>query len=189
MKLTEEFNLAGPCGIFCGLCTKYQSKAPSRCIGCRLGEQHSWCSIYKCCVMKRGFPTCIECQEYPCERYTRRGWGGDQWSRTAQDNLNFIKNNGMEQWLERQREKRLAVEKMLKNYNDGRSMNFYCSTCIVMPVSLINQAIDEMKQRLSDNQIDSSDVKAKAKALKAVIQELASKSGIELKNLKQVEKA
>jgi len=181
MKLTEEFNLAGPCGIFCGLCTKYQSKSPSRCIGCRLGEQHSWCSIYGCCVTKKGFTTCIECEQYPCERYTRRGWGGDQWSQAAQDNLNSIKNNEMEQWLEGQRARRLAVEELLETYNDGRSMSFYCSACIVMPISLINQAIDEMKQRLSNNQIDSSDVKAKAKALRAIIQELASKSGIDLK--------
>jgi len=181
MKLIEEFNLAGPCGIFCGLCAKYQSKAPSRCIGCRMGEQHSWCSIYRCCVMEKAFTTCIECEEYPCERYTRRGWGGDQWSRAAQDNLNSIKNNEMEQWLEGQRARRLAVEELLENYNDGRSMSFYCSVCIVMPISLINQAIDEMKQRLSDNHIDNSDVKAKAKALRAIIQELASKSGIDLK--------
>lgn len=181
MKLTEEFSLAGPCGIFCGLCAKYQSKAPSRCIGCRLGEQHSWCSIYRCCVMKKGFTTCIECEEYPCERYKRRGWGEDQWSRTAQDNLNSIKNNGMERWLEEQRERRLAMTELLDNYNDGRSMSFYCSACIVMSISLINQAIDEMKQKLSDNHIDNSDVKAKAKVLRAIIQELASKSGIDLK--------
>ena len=73
------------------------------------------------------------------------------------------------------------MEELLETYNDGRSMNFYCSACIVMPISLINQAIDEMKQRLSDNHIDNSDVKAKAKALRAIIQELASKSGIDLK--------
>ena len=131
--------------------------------------------------MKKGLTTCIECEEYPCERYTRRGWGGDQWSQTAQDSLNSIKKNGMEKWLEGQRARRLAVEELLENYNDGRSMSFYCSACIVMPISLINQAIDEMKQRLSDNHIDNSDVKAKAKALRAIIQELASKSGIDLK--------
>jgi len=131
--------------------------------------------------MKKGFTTCIECEQYPCERYTRRGWGGDQWSQTAQDSLNSIKKNGMERWLKEQRERRLAVEELLETYNDGRSMSFYCSACIVMPISLINQAIDEMKQRLSDNHIDNSDVKAKAKALRAIIQELASKSGIDLK--------
>ena len=73
------------------------------------------------------------------------------------------------------------MEELLETYNDGRSMSFYCSACIVMPISLINQAIDEMKQRLSDNHIDNPDVKAKAKALRAIIQELASKSGIDLK--------
>jgi hypothetical protein len=131
--------------------------------------------------MKNELTTCIECEEYPCERYTRRGWGEDQWSRTAQDSLNSIKNNGMDKWLKEQRERRLAVQELLENYNDGKSMSFYCSACIVMPVSLINQAMDEMKQRLSNNHIDSSDVKAKAKALRTIIQELASKSGIDLK--------
>ena len=180
--MTEEFTLAGPCGIFCGLCTKYQSKAPSRCLGCRIGEQHSWCSIYRCCVTKRGFTSCIECEEYPCERYARRSWGTDQMSRAAQDSLNAIKKTGMEAWLKEQRERQLAVEELLNNYNDGRSMSFYCLTCTLMPVDLINQAIGEIKQRLAaDNQIDTSDIKARAKALRAIIQSIASKSGIDLK--------
>ena len=182
MELTEELNLAGPCGIFCGLCTKYQSKAPSRCLGCRLGEQHSWCSIYRCCVMKKEFTTCLECEEYPCERYSRRGWGTDQQSRTAQDNLDSIEKTGMERWLKEQRERRLAVEELLDNYNDGRSMSFYCSACTLMPVNLINQAVDEMKQRLSDNRINDSDTKAKAKTLRAIIHDLALESGIDLKS-------
>ena len=179
--LREESNLAGPCGIFCGLCIKYQSKAPSRCLGCRLGEQHSWCSIYRCCVMKKEFATCLECEEYPCERYSRRGWEEDQQTRVAQDSLNSIKKAGIESWLYEQKERRLAVEELLDNYNDGRSMSFYCLACTLMPVNLINQAVDEMKQRLSDNQIDNLDMKAKAKALRAIIHDLASESGIDLK--------
>jgi hypothetical protein len=50
-----------------------------------------------------------------------------------------------------------------------------------MPPDLINKAMEELKQRLSDNQIDNSDIKAKAKALKAIIQELALLSDIELR--------
>lgn len=146
MKLTEEINLAGPCGIFCGLCTKYQSKAPSRCLGCRIGEQHSWCSIYRCCVMKKGYTTCMECEEYPCERYSRRGWGEDQQTRTAQDSSNSIKKTGMERLLEEQKERRLAVEELLNSYNEGRSMSFYCLACTLMPVNLINQAVNEVKK-------------------------------------------
>ena len=181
MNQTGDINLAGPCGIFCGLCTKYQSKAPSRCLGCRLGEQHSWCSIYRCCVMKKGRTTCIECEEYPCDRYARRGWGIDPQSRTAQHNLDIIKKTGMGRLLEEQKERRLAVEELLANYNDGRAMSFYCLACTLMPVNLINQAVDEMKQRLSDSQIDNLDMKTKAKALRTIIQNLASKSGIDLK--------
>ena len=131
--------------------------------------------------MKRGFTTCIECEEYPCERYARRGWGTDQISRAAQDSLNTIKKTGMEAWLKEQRERRLAVDELLNNYNDGRPMSFYCLACTLMPVDLINQAIGEIKQKLSDNQIDNSDIKTRAKALRAIIQDMASKSGIDLK--------
>jgi hypothetical protein len=178
MDLGEEMNLAGCCGIFCGLCTKYQSKAPSRCIGCRLGEQHSWCSIYKCCVMKRGLLTCIECDDHPCERYVRRKWGMDQQSRVAQDNLERIKKVGLEPWLEEQRERRLMVEELLTNYNEGRSMSFYCLACTLMPIDLISEASAEIRTM----PVDDSDVEARAKALRLIIQELASKSDIELRS-------
>ena len=164
MNLVEEIDLAGCCGIFCGLCTKYQSKAPSRCIGCRLGEQHSWCSIYKCCVVKKDLVTCIECDEYPCERYVRRKWGTDQMSRMAEISLEQIKETGMEAWLEEQRKRRLLVEELLENYNDGRSMSFYCLSCTLMPLDLLNEALIEIKAM----SIDDSDIKAKAKVLKSV---------------------
>ena len=180
MNMTKEIDLAGPCGIFCGLCTKYQSKASSRCLSCRIGEQHSWCSIYKCCVVKKGLTTCVECQEYPCERYARRDWGTDSMSRVAQDSMNTIKKTGMEPWLTEQKARRLVVQELLDNYNDGRSMTFYCTACTLMPVNLVNQAIAELKQRLCDNQIDDSDIKARAKTLRGIIQGLASKSDVDL---------
>jgi hypothetical protein len=58
--------------------------------------------------MKRVLVTCIECDEYPCERYARRKWGTDQESRVAQENLERIKGVGLEAWLEEQRERRLS---------------------------------------------------------------------------------
>ena len=181
MNLMEESNLAGCCGIFCGLCTKYQSKAPSRCTGCRLGGQHSWCSIYKCCVMKKGFVTCVECDEYPCERYARRDWGTDQLSRAAEKNLESIKGIGFENWLQEQKKCRLLLENLLDTYNEGRSMSFYCRAALLMPPVLIDEAVNELKKKIAAGQIDSSDVKAQAKSLKAIIQSWAQTAGIELK--------
>lgn len=128
--------------------------------------------------MKRGLVTCIECDEYPCERYSRRGWGNDQETKIAQKNLERIKEVGLERWLEEQRERRLLLEKLLDNYNDGRSMSFYCVATTLMPVDLVSKAVDEM---LTTYQGDDSDIKAKVKSLRAIIEDLASKSNIHLK--------
>ena len=131
--------------------------------------------------MKKGFTTCAECEEYPCERYSRRGWGTDQWSQTAQESLNSIKAFGIEDWLEKQRKRRLLLEDLLASYNDGRSMSFYCLATAVMPPELVNEAVNNLKEELTTNQVNSSDRKATAKALREIIQRLAQEHGIELK--------
>ena len=128
--------------------------------------------------MKRGLVTCIECDDYPCERLLRIYWASDQESRTAQKNLERIREAGLEMWLKEQRERRLLVENLLDNYNDGRSMSFYCAASMLMPPELINKAVDEM---LATYRGDDLDIKAKAKALRAIIDDLASKSNINLK--------
>lgn len=177
MNSLGEKNLVGCCGLRCGLCAKYQSKAPSRCIGCRLGEQHSWCSIYSCCEVKNGFEICIECVDYPCETYVRRRWGTDQVSRVAQQDMERIRKSGLETWLEEQRERRLLLEELLASYNEGRSMSFYCLACALMPIALITEALAEAEAV----PLDGPDLKAKANGLRSIIHRLASESGIELK--------
>jgi len=170
--MIEDKNLIGCCGIYCGLCTKYQSKAPSRCIGCRLGEQHDWCSIYKCCVIKKGLITCIECDEYPCERYKRR-WAKypEDW-KIPRESLERIRREEVEDWLKEQVERRLLLEKMLENYNEGRSMSSYCKSCTNLPVKLIKRAIEKAEKRFESERIEKSDIKSKAKIVKEIIREL-----------------
>lgn len=102
-------------------------------------------------------------------------------SKTAEESLESIKKTGMKDWLEEQRNRRLLLENLLANYNEGRSMSFYCLAAMLMPPKLIEKAISELKEKLATNQLDSSDIKAKAKAARETIQGLAQKSGIELK--------
>ena len=117
MKNNEAKNLIGCCGIYCTLCNKYQSKAPSRCIGCKLGEQHSWCSIWNCCTKKHGFETCAECSEiFDCPIFLRRKVA--EWTPAA-DNLRQIKEVGLENLLKEQKERQTLVEELLQNYNEG----------------------------------------------------------------------
>jgi len=96
-------------------------------------------------------------------------------------NLKRITQVGLEIYLEEQRERRLLVEYLLTNYNEGRSMSFYCRACALMPPELIRQAIDDMKGLLATKQVDRSDLRAKAKAMRTTGQELASRSAIDLK--------
>ncbi len=78
------------------------------------------------------------------------------------------------------------LENLLADYNEGRSMSFYCLATALMPLELIDKAISGLKEKLASNQIDSSDIKAKAKALRAIIQSLAQERGIELKFRKKM---
>lgn len=185
MTMLEEKHLAGCCGLYCGLCPRFQSTAPSRCPGCQLGEQHAYCSVYRCCVTKRGLFTCADCHEYPCERLLRvLGVEEDLDSfishKPALPNLDRIREAGLETYLGEQRERRLLVEQLLADYNEGRSMGFYCAACALMPPGLIRQAIGEMEQLLTSKQVNDLDLKAKARIMKSLVRELASKSGIDL---------
>ena len=129
--------------------------------------------------MKKGLITCVECEEYPCERYARRGWGTDQLSRTAEKSLANIEESGMEDWLKEQKRRQLLLESLLINYNEGRSMSLYCLAATLMSPELIEKAMGELKERIVDGQINSLNVKAKAKALKEIIQDLAQEHDIE----------
>ncbi len=178
MKHDEAKDLIGCCGLYCGLCNKYQSKAASRCIGCKLGEQHSWCSIWNCCVKKHSFENCTECNEvFKCRIFSRRKIA--EWIPAAA-NLRQIAEVGLENWLAQQRERQTLVEHLLQNYNEGRSMSLYCKVCARMSIDSINGALREAEKRLASEQVGESDKKSKAKILKATIEDLALKSNIDL---------
>jgi hypothetical protein len=173
MKKSGAKNLIGCCGLYCGLCNKFQSKSPSRCIGCKLGEQHSWCSIWNCCVKKHGFETCTECSEiFDCTIFLRRKV--IEWIPAA-DNLHQMREVGLGSWLREQTERQTLLEELLQNYNEGRSVARYCKLCARIPIDLINQAIKEVKEKLETEKVNKSDLKSKARALKSVIKDLALK--------------
>lgn len=137
--------------------------------------------------------TCADCDEYPCEKLLKKLGIDPQLDsfishKPALPNLDRIREVGLKVWLKEQRERRLVLEGMLANYNDGRSMSFYCVATALMPIGMIKKAVDKLQNMLVKNQVDDSDIKAKAKALRSIIQDIASKSGIDLKLRKQSRK-
>jgi hypothetical protein len=185
-NLHEDAHLAGCCGLYCGLCPRYQSTAPSRCPSCHKGEHHSYCSVYRCCVTKRGLVTCAECTEYPCERLLRVigvDLEADSFisHKPAIPNLERIREVGLDLHLDEQRGRRLIAEYLLAGYNDGRSMTFYCTACTLMPVELIRSTVNGAGIVSENRAADAATHKARAKAMRAAIQTRASEAGIDLR--------
>jgi len=88
----------GACGLYCGACG-----APD-CGGCRserIDEYVEGCR-FRICAGGKGIDFCCFCEEYPCEELEK--FMNDEWPHhwTIRANLEYIKENGVEKWLEAQ---------------------------------------------------------------------------------------
>jgi len=106
-----DTTLIAPCGMNCGICLAYLRKE-RKCPGC-LGNNSNKpptrlnCVIKNCEVINKnrsGF--CYECEDYPCKRLQQL----DKRYRTKYgmsmiENLDYIKNNGISAFVEKQEER------------------------------------------------------------------------------------
>jgi hypothetical protein len=113
MEKVQKHDLIAPCGMNCGLCASYLAlknnvkakgvKMPY-CVGCRPRKKN--CAFLKkhCAKLsKEEVNFCFECTSFPCDhlitidsRYKAR------YRMSMIENLNFIKTEGMEKFLEKQ---------------------------------------------------------------------------------------
>lgn len=182
MKLAEEKSLVGCCGLYCGLCPRHQSTAASKCPGCKILSLQLSCKLYNCCVKKNGLETCAACSDFPCEKYDKF-FDGDSFisHRVCLPNMQQIQKVGLTKWLREQSKRRQTLEDLLAGYNEGRSCSFLCVATALMPPKLIAKAVKQAQKTMAAEQVADSDIKAKAKILRATIQDFASKADIDLK--------
>ncbi|MBP7049418.1 MAG: DUF3795 domain-containing protein [Phycisphaerae bacterium] len=72
MVTTKKYPTIGVCGLDCGLCPRYYTAGPSRCLGCAgpdFPNRHPSCSFITCCVKKKGLEVCGECPDFPCSKF------------------------------------------------------------------------------------------------------------------------
>jgi hypothetical protein len=98
----------------------------------------------------------------------------------AAHNLHQISEAGIESWLGEQKERQVLLEVLLQNYNEGRSMNFYCKVCARMPIDLIRKAMEETREILASEKVNPFDMKSKARVLKSEIKDLSVEGNIDL---------
>lgn len=144
----------------------------------------AYCAVYRC-VTGRGYLTCAECLEYPCTRLKKalkleQGLDSFVSHRPAVDNLEHIRKFNLESFLGDQHERRLLAERLIADYNGGRSMTLYCTACALLPVRVVGQAIDAIEREVRGGRIERGDRKALAKRMRSILTDLADLLRVDL---------
>jgi hypothetical protein len=180
----KKYPIVGVCGLDCGLCPRYYTEGTSKCPGCcgpGFWEKMPGCGVITCCVKKRGLETCAECADFDdCERVARlldsiKIKDSFISHRPIEANLLFIRKRGIKEFARLELEKQEFLRHLLANYDEGRSKSFYCTSCQLVPLNNLKQALKgaEVTQ--------DTPLKGRAKAVRAVISNMAGSLGIDLR--------
>ena len=144
------------CGLDCGMCTRHYTEG-------KFYETMGSCGYITCCVKNKGLEVCSECDEFPCQRF-------DKWldkceehdsfitHRNVKDNLEYIQKNGLKRYLDQQSKRIELLEHFLKNYNDGRSRNFYCLATTLLTLRSLNNSLKKADLQISSEKIGKKDL-------------------------------
>ena len=180
----KKYETIAACGIDCGLCPRFYTKGNSVCPGCGgpdFKEKHPSCGVLTCCVIKNGFETCAECSEFPCSRFKTWSSGCDTFvtHKKMLSNLEEIKADGIEKFVEKQNVRIRILKGLLADYDDGKTKSFFCQACTLLPASELQRVYNELRKA------DPADeLKERSKAAKKLIIEAADSLGIDLKKRK-----
>ena len=95
-------------------------------------------------------------------------------------NLEYIRERGIEDFIEQQGRRIAALETMLTNFYDGRSKSYYCIAATVLSMSDLEISIDKAEKEVEISNTPD-DTKTRAKILRGILNCYAEKAGIELK--------
>ena len=185
----KTYPTLGCCGLDCGLCPRYYTVGASRCPGCAgldFFNKHPSCGTITCCVKKKGLEVCAQCDEFPCSKFA--SWldkltieDSFVTHQKIKPNLYFIKQQGLERFLEQQAKRIKLLERMLQDFDDGRSKSFYCIATTLLPVAELETLINEAEHKIKGEKVKADDTKTKAKILRELLNGFAAKGGVELK--------
>lgn len=169
----------GACGLDCGLCPRYYTEGPSRCPGCAgpdFFNKHPSCSFITCCVKKKNLEVCAECVDFPCPKFKSH----EEYQQLKESssypsckkiilNLNYIKEYGIEKFMEQQNKRIRFLETMIENFNDGRSRSYFCRVAVLLDLSRLENSLDKAMHNIKEEKIKIGDFKNKAKILKKIL--------------------
>jgi len=84
-------------------------------------------------------------------------------------NLNFVKEQGIGEFVRQQKKRIKLLETMVANFDDGRSRSFYCKSVALLDLTTLEDSLDKASRKTKKDNIKPSDIKAKAKILKGIL--------------------
>jgi hypothetical protein len=180
----------GVCGLDCGLCPRYYTAGTSRCPGCGgpgFSQKHPSCSFITCCIKKRSLEVCGQCPDWPCSKFKgeeeyRKLESSSSYPpyRKVLSNLRFIKDEGVDQFIELQKTRIGLLETMIKGYDEGRSKSFYCRAAALLDPKTLKGSLDKAEELTKACGSSRSDMSQRAKVLRAVLAEATLCEAIQL---------
>ena len=182
----KKYPIVGACGLNCGLCPRYYTEGTSRCPGCcgpGFWQKMPGCGFITCCVKKKGLEACAECGDWEeCERVAKlldSAKYKDSFlsHRPVAANFAFIQKNGIGEFARREVEKQKFLRHLTDNYDEGRSKSFYCTSCQLVPLDKLREALANVETELTE----ATDIKEKAKLVREAITSLAHALQIDMR--------
>lgn len=138
------------------------------CSGCGFGNQS--CPIARCSLEHGKVQYCFECPEYPCERYDGiEAFDSFVTHRNQKADLEKARRD-IEAYTAEQVEKRQILERLMREYNDGRKKTLFCLAVNLLPIG-------DLMAAFVDGDMDLP-IEDRARLMERRLKE---KSGVELK--------
>lgn len=174
--------LVSLCGLNCGLCTMHLG---GYCPGCGGGAGNQGCAIARCSLEHGGVEYCWQCAEYPCARYE----GIDEYDsfithRNQRADLEKAQRIGLDAYRKEQTEKCEILRFLLENYQDGRRKSLFATAVNLLELEELHTILEKLSK-------ETGGLSEKERAVRAaaLLQEAASRRGIDLKLRKKPGKA
>ena len=182
----KKYQIVGACSLNCGLCPKYYTEGTSRCPGCcgpDFWQKHPGCAFITCCVKQRNLETCAQCVDWAgCEKVAKNLDSAKYHDsfisyKVLAANFAFIQEHGIEEFVRLEMEKQKFLRYLIDNYDEGRSKSFYCTSCQLIPLDKLKEALADAETKMTEDAV----IKEKAKIVRTAIGNMADTLQIDLK--------
>lgn len=175
----KRYPTIGVCGLDCGLCPRHYTAGPSRCPGCdgpEFSQKHPSCSFITCCIRKKNLEVCGECPDFPCPKFKseeeyRQGKESSSYPpyRKVLANLHAVKEHGIVKFIEQQTRRIQLLERMLRDFDDGRSKSCYCRAAALLEPADLERSVEAAARKIETDHIPPNDARIKAKILRDLL--------------------